>query len=383
MKLFSTLRNVLRKRTRTPAPALPLTASTIDLGSPAIARDPFPHYETLRAAGPVQFLARHDAWIVLGHDEVQSAFARPDVFSNTPYHDVDAVLLGADPPQHAPMRRIASRLLSPDVVERLSAFAESHAQSLLQPRMDLEPPMDLVNDYAGALSKAVAAQLVGFDTAAVKAIDAARAAAPDLAQYVHVLDRIAEGSAMHPRLVADGLSDAAARSVVRLFWLAATTTTERAIAHCALRLLQHDDVRRALEADRTLVPAFVEEVLRLHPPELMVPRLTTEPVTLGGALLPAGAVVHLCVAAANRDPAKFATASELQLDRPPQRHFSFGFGIHHCVGAALGRRTIETSVRTLLQHAPAFRATMPLDDVVTWCSLTASPVGQLPVELRR
>src|SRR6185436_20529580 len=68
-------------------------AATIDLAAPATARDPFPHYEALRAGGPVQFLPRHDFWIVLGHNEVGSAFSRPTLFSNRPYAEVDAVLL--------------------------------------------------------------------------------------------------------------------------------------------------------------------------------------------------------------------------------------------------------------------------------------------------
>jgi lipopolysaccharide transport system permease protein len=118
--------------------------------------------------------------------------------------------------------------------------------------------------------------------------------------------------------------------------------------------------------------------LRLHPPELMVPRVTTAAVPLGSTTIPAPALVNLCIAAATRDPVKFERASELRLDRPPQRHFAFGSGIHHCIGATLGRRTIEAAVRALL--AREVRATQPLDSVVTWCSITACPVGELQVD---
>jgi len=351
--------------------------NAIDLGAPAVARDPFPHYEALRRAGSVQYLAHHHAWIVLGYDDVHFALTHPSLFSNRPYAEVDAVLLAADPPAHTASRRIIARYFAPDAIEPLCAFAEEHAVSLLRPEMDV------VRDYSLPLSEAVAARLLGFDDAAVEAIRAAHAATPELAPYTRALDRIAERAAMYGRLRADGLGDAEVRSLIRLLWLAATTTTERVIARCVLRLLQHEDMRRTLERDPALIPGFVEEVLRLHPPELMVPRIAAEEVPLGGRTIPAGAAVYLCVAAANRDPAKFENAPALLIDRAGPRHLTFGFGIHHCVGAALGRRELATAVRTLLTRAPRFRAVTPLADIVFWSTMTANAIERLVLDTGR
>lgn len=348
------------------------TAATIDLASPAIARDPFPHYEELRRAGSVQYLPRHDAWIILGYDHVQSAFAQPQLFSNHPYAHVDAVLLAADPPEHADVRRVVSRLFSAETIERLAAFAERHAQSLLT------PAMDVVSGYAFPLTAAVAGQLLGFTEAGLSRIRAARGNFPIAMNFdpiVLAIDSAAEGSAIYERLLADGVGEPQVRSLMRLLWLAAIATTERAIAHGVLRLLRHDHARNP-----ALVVPFVEEVLRLHPPELVVPRLTTEPVVIGGSTIPAGANVYLCIAAANRDPSKFEAPSELRLDRPPSRILTFGSGIHHCVGAVLGRRVVQAAVRTLLVRAPKFRAAQPLGKLVGWCSVTASPIDRLLIE---
>ncbi|MFP5247826.1 MAG: hypothetical protein ACLGH0_14125, partial [Thermoanaerobaculia bacterium] len=126
----------------------------LDLNRPAIARDPYPHYERLRRKGPVQFLPKHDGWIVLGYDEVQSVFARPNAFSNSPYADIDPLLLGADAPAHTAARRSVMHLFSAERLERLTRFAEQHALSLLQPQMDA------VTDYARPLSEAVATELL-------------------------------------------------------------------------------------------------------------------------------------------------------------------------------------------------------------------------------
>jgi cytochrome P450 len=62
------------------------------------------------------------------------------------------------------------------------------------------------------------------------------------------------------------------------------------------------------------------------------------------------------------------------------RNLTFGSGAHHCIGATLGRRVIHAAIQTLIAHAPAFRAAQPLDDVVGWCSRTASPVARLLIE---
>jgi len=343
----------------------------IDLDAPAVALDPFPHYETLRRSGSVQFLENHDAWIVLGHDEVQTAFSLPEVFSNRPYADVDAVLLAADPPEHTAIRRIVSRHFARDVIEELEAFAAREAASLLKPRLDI------VDDYARPLSEAVAARLLGFDLDAVEKIRAAH----DFEQSVRTLDELAERTEMYRRLRDDGLADSQARSLVRLFWLASTKTTERVIAECILALLQHDGVRRAIERDPALVGPFIEEVMRLHQPEPMLRRVTTRAAQLGTATIPAGAMVYLCLAAANRDPAKYEAPAELRLGRTlPARHLTFGYGIHHCIGATLGRAVVTAALRTLLAAVPRFRAAQPLEQVTYCATMTAHFIERLLVE---
>jgi cytochrome P450 len=349
--------------------------TNVDLAAPDVARDPFPHYEKLRRAGAVQRLHKHDAWIVLGYEEVQYAFAHPEIFSNRPYSDVDAVLLAADPPRHQPVRRIVSRYFAPEVIEDVCTFAEEMAGTLLGARIDV------VRDYAQPLSDAVAARLLGLDERATSDIRAARAEAPELGPFTRALDQIAERATIYERLLGDGVGEEDARSLIRLLWLAATTTTERVIARCILRLLQHDEIRRDLQHNPR-IEAFVEEVLRLHPGELLVPRIALRDAALGNAVIPANALVHLSIAAANRDPAKFDDAASLRLDRPPCRHFTFGSGLHHCIGATLARRVVTAAVRTLLTLTPRFQAARTLDSVTYWSTMTANTVERLVLDTR-
>jgi cytochrome P450 len=357
MRLRRALRTAARivlGRMRTPTADVPLSAATIDLDTPAIAIDPFPAYDLLRASGPVHFLARHGAWIVVGHEELRAAFAMPQLLSNELYADVDAVLLAADPPEHTAIRRITSHYFSRDVIEAIGHATADAAPQLLQ-----KGRLDAVHDYAEPLSELAAAQLIGLDDDALRDVRAAGAHFADFTDYVGKLRALAHRAAMYERLRGDGLNETQARSLVALFWVASTKTTERTIAAATFRLVTHDDIRRKLMHDHAAIGSFVDEVLRLHQPEPMLRRLAKAPVELAGTTIPAGAVVYLCLAGANRDPARYERPHELRLDRGASRHLSFGHGIHHCIGATLAKVVIDAAVRALLAEGREPRLVQP------------------------
>ena len=378
MTLFARLRRKLgalamRRGNPTAAPPAPVDPSAIDLDAPEIARDPFPHYDALRAAGRVQFLEHHGAWIVLGHDEVQWAFNHPDLLSNRPYEDVDAVLLGSDPPEHTAVRRMLNPYFARDVIERLGVFAAEQAASLLRGRIDV------VAGYGRPVSESVAARLIGFEHTEVEALRDAAAHAAGFGDYMRNIDLLAHRAAMYGRLRGDGFDEPRARSLVRLFWVASTATTERVIAQCVLALLQHPGTRAAIESNPSLLAPFIEEVMRLHQPEPMLRRLATSDFDLGDAHITAGSLVYLSLAAANRDPRRYERPNELRLDRGPS-HLTFGHGIHRCIGATLGRVTIAAAMRTLLAEAPAFRAAQPLESVPHRATMMAHYIENLTIE---
>jgi cytochrome P450 len=354
--------------------AVPLSAATIDFDAPAIAVDPFPAYDLLRGSGAVHFLARHKAWIVVGHDELRAAFAMPQRLSNRPYEDVDAVLLAADPPAHTAIRRITSRYFSREVMEAIGSATGQAASRLLEQRR-----LDAVRDFAEPLSELAASQLVGLDDAALHDVRAAGAHLTDFARYVGDLRALAHRAAMYGRLRDDGLDQAQARSLVALFWVASTKTTERVIAASAFRLVRHDEVRRELQGDPGATGRFIDEVLRLHQPEPMLRRLATAPVELGGKTIPAGSMVYLCLAAANRDPARYERPHELRLDRAAGGHLSFGHGIHYCIGATLAKTVVEAAVRELLAGGREPRLAQPAESIRWQASMMVRFIESLAI----
>ncbi len=380
MRLVARLGRLLR-RSAPPAPAHGgALADRLDLSDPAVARDPFGQWEALRADGPVQHLPKSGGWIVLGYDEAREAMARPDLFSNAPYREVDAVLLGEDPPRQAEIRRLVSRHFTPDALRRLEATAARTARAMLKPELDA------VTEFSQPVSRAVAAELIGFDAATLAEIAAAAdaAATEPLPVLIAALDAFGPRAAIYRSLLRDGqglIGEAEARSLVRLLWLASNTTTERVIARAVLRLVEHPDILSTLREERTLVAPFIEEVMRLHPPEHILPRLATAEARLGGATIPAGAPVFICVGAANRDPAHFPEPETLRLDRASRRHFAFGSGIHHCVGAPLARRVVAAAIDALLDGAPNLRPLQPPGSEPWFATMTASAPARLGIGL--
>jgi cytochrome P450 len=339
-------------------------AASVDLADPKVALDPFPHYEELRRLGPVHFLPVHGWWIVLGYDEVKAAFARPDLFSSRAQTALDAVMLGVDPPDHAPVRRLASRLFASEALDRIEARAKALAGELLRPELEL------VGGFARPISTAAAADVLGLDdedrAAFLHAAGRDGGGAIPFMETIPLIQGVAHRARPFHRFMAEAepsLSEEQARSLVTIIWLAAIDTTERLIANSALRLIEDGTMFGRIKAEPALLRPFLAEVTRLNPSEHLVPRIALAPARIGGVEIPAGATVQLCVSAANRDPAQFERPAELWLERPPAKNFCFGHGVHQCIGGPLARRVVAAAIDTLIRRSTDLRPLQPLDRI--------------------
>lgn len=344
--------------------ARPVSAATLGLTESASGTNLFESYEALRKTGLVHQLGGGSgAWIVLGYEDVQRALADSERFSSrVPSLAVtDPVLLGNDPPEHTVMRRIVAAYFSTEANARRVSLAESAAEELLQ-RVMRGGEFDAVHDFANPLSDMIAGDLVGLDAESVATLYEPTLAAgggtmPLYANLKEPLAALAPRSTLYAAL-REEVDEPAAQSLLRLLWISAKTP-RRSIALAILLLLEHPHVREAIATDPQLLGAFVDEALRLRPPAHVLPRITTADVELGGKLIRRGSTVHLCLAAANRDPARFARPAELRLDRSPNPHLSFGAGVHRCVGGPLGRQQVIAALRALFRVAPNFHAVQP------------------------
>jgi cytochrome P450 len=329
-----------------PAPGADRAAS-FSFDDPRSTHAPFAAFEDLRRDGEVHFLPRHGHWIVLGHDSVKEALARPDAFSSRPQEQVDSVLIGADPPRHEKPRRIVARFLTGTATAGLAADARTDAASLVR------PAFDLVGDFAVPLARAAAARLVGLEAREVAAV----LTAPDLslpaAEMTSGSRALLERSRLFGVLLGEAHGDfnsAAASSLVRLLCRAATETTERLIVRAGAAWLAEAGLREEVARDPSAMAAFIEEIARLFPPEPNVVRLTTSATSLAGTQIPENAHVFLSLLAANRDPKRFDQPERLRLDRGRSAHLAFSGGPHQCIGAGLGRQLAAAALACLAEH---------------------------------
>ena len=121
-----------------------------------------------------------------------------------------------------------------------------------------------------------------------------------------------------------------------------------------LALLNYRDSLNALVADKSLIPAAMEETLRYDSPVQGLVRVVKQDVELLGQLLPAGDVVMCMLGAANRDPARYTDPEIFDIQREETRHLSFGHGIHFCLGAPLARLEASIAYDSLLTRFTSF-----------------------------
>jgi cytochrome P450 len=141
---------------------------------------------------------------------------------------------------------------------------------------------------------------------------------------------------------------------VNLLAGAGNETTSRLIGWTGKVLAQHPDQLRELASDRGLVPNAIEELLRFESPSPVQARHVTKDVEHYGRLVPAGSVMLLLTASANRDERKFPEADRFDIHRDIDHHLAFGYGVHFCLGAALARLEGRVALEEVLKRFPTW-----------------------------
>jgi cytochrome P450 len=178
----------------------------------------------------------------------------------------------------------------------------------------------------------------------------------------------------------EALTDAELMGFLFLLLVAGLETTVHLLSHSALVLSERPDVLARLRADSSLIPRFVEEVLRYEPPTHVAMRLTTAETELCGVRLAPGTPVVLLLASACRDESVYPDAGRFDLDREGPQNMPFGHGIHFCLGAPLARLEARLALEALLaRFGGVFRDVGP----VRWnLSLAVRGPAVLPLTLQ-
>ncbi|WP_432824818.1 cytochrome P450 family protein [Dactylosporangium sp. CA-092794] len=364
--------------------------------------NPHPVYAALRQEAPVHPVTLPNGieiWLVTRYTDCKAALADPRLSKRQGAGDnarkLDAAvrnpltrhLLANDPPDHTRLRRLVSKAFTTRRVEALRPRVQGLSAALIAPLRE-QDTANLVEDYAVHLPIQVICELLGVPvqdqtdfrrwtsvmvSATVSGAGIAEASAAFVGYLLQLIARKRTSPAddLLSALIAtrdegDRLSEDELTSMAFLLLLAGHETTVNLIGNGMYTLLTQPDAHRRLREDPALIPAAVEEFLRMESPvETATSRTATEPVTYGGVTVPAGAMVAISLLSADRDPDRFPSPDSFELDRPDNQHLAFGYGIHYCLGAPLARLEALIAFTDLLAAFPKMRLAVPPEEL-TW-----------------
>ncbi len=340
---------------------------------PAFLDSPWEFYRWLREHHPVWRDPASGAFLISRFQDVWDISANWQQFPSEPAAGHREHFASMDPPQHDRHRAKVARLFTPRAIRSLRDSIASRCRSLLEP-LDGRAAFDFVGCYGELLPNLVISELVGvppdvdgeFRERALALAEAA--GTPGYTTAMTALEETAQGvvDGTHPPVPggiadqllhddADALSLAEMVGLVTNLVLAGTDTVTHLLGSAAVRLDGDPALRERLQRQPELIPAAVEELLRLESPAQVLFRHLPHDVDLHGVRLPAGSDVRLMWGAANRDEREFPEPDRFDLDRRAARHLAFGHGLHFCLGASLARLEAAETLRLVVPLLARYR----------------------------
>lgn len=352
-------------------------------------------FRDLRSRCPV---AHSDAWggfwALTRHKDVARAAADFDTFTTTVQNVVPKVAftgrrppLHLDPPEHTPYRRALAPLLTEKRVSRYRADIERICDELLD-AMVAKRGGDICAEYSAWMPIKVFAIWMNLSpkkveelaqvgrryNIAVQSNDMESTKETSLVLYDLAREIVADRKAapMDPkedatsallatRVDGEPLPDEMIIGTVRQVLVVGIIAPTVMIGSIAVHLSRDRALQDKLRADTSLVPAAVDEFLRLYTPYRGFARTAVKDVEIGGRTIPEGEPIALVYASANRDEDVFEDAEIFQLDRPNMKEsVAFGRGPHMCVGAALARLELQVALERLLTRTRGFSVSGPI-----------------------
>lgn len=401
-----------------------------DIVSAEFKADPFPFYAQLRQQAPVfraKITGRKNprpsqiVWLVTRYQDVVDllrderflknkrtalsgqpskamwipAFARP----------LEKNMLDLDPPDHRRLRNLVQLAFTPKQIQRLENRIEEIADQLISD-MAQQSSADLLKQFALPLPLTVICELLGvpakdqhkFHHWTAKILGAPSGwnmirAIPSLMALLRYLRKLFNDKRSDPQddlmsalvqVESDGdqLSSDELTGMAFLLLVAGHETTVNLIATGMLELLQARDQFEILSAQPDLIDSAIEELLRFASPvETSTERYAREDLTLHDVQIRKGDMTLGVLASANRDSDEFDNPDQLDITRSPNRHLSFGHGIHFCLGASLARLESRIAFAKLLRRFPGLQLSVPRHQLRWRSAFVLRGLESLPVKL--
>ena len=359
--------------------------------SPDFGRDPQPTYAQMRALSPMR--VEGAGVIVATRGDVDEVLRHPELFSSAGevgrLGNVRPIIpIEVDPPDQKKFRKLLDPLFAPKRVKLLEDSIERIVNELID-GLEGHAQIDFVKQFSVPFPSQVFLALLGLPVEelprflrwkdgiirpfhvlgkpqsdpAVVAYQA-ETGAQIYAYFNEELDRreaLTERSEdllthfLEAEVDGDRMSREDILDICFLFIIAGLDTVSSSLENFFVYLAQHPAVRAQLVSDPSLVPAFVEELLRTETPVMLVSRQVTQDTVINNCPVKKDEKVFVFLGAANTDEAEFPDPLEVRWDREANRHIAFGGGIHRCLGSHLARLELRTALRVWHSRIPDYR----------------------------
>ena len=322
-------------------------------------------------------LLPHEEWTLFDFNSVFGAFRDDELFGSEQYNNTIGLvfgptILGMHGKQHHDHRSLISKAFRQSALERWEPAVIDPISDHLVDEIKDDGSADLITAVTLEFPTRVTAELLGlpeedldlfrrlsFDLISIYIdIDAGLNASVALQAYFQekVDQRRTKmtndiiGDLVGAEIDGEKLTDEAIISFLRLLLPAGLETTFRSSSNLLYLLLTHPEQLEAVQRDRDLIPAAIEEGVRYETPLVSVPRTTTSEVEINGVPIGKGAQVNLCMGSANRDETRWPNADVFDIHRTRRAHVSFAGGIHSCLGMHLARVETRAMLNSLFDR---------------------------------
>lgn len=346
----------------------------ISLSSLSFCQNPYETYSELKKKGNIHYIENNNTFLIIGYNEIKDILINTEIFSSEGENSFDSFLLNCDPPKHTLHRQIlkgvnglfsqerirnlyhqndliCKRLinsLNKDSFDLINHFAQPYSTAVILNLLEIENVSEIITDWT---YKSVSNSTIHHQ---LKAHNAWHKVEPLVLKLVEETlkksNKTGLSEILNHKQAPDYFNIETMVHLTKVLLVGGNETTPNLIGSVWYFLQKNREYIEIAKNSKENLVQIINEILRLEAPTQIIHRISKKDTIVNGVHIPANSLISLAIGAGNRDAGYFENPNEFILDRKNKKNLSFGYGAHHCIGAALSKQETEIAVSNLLEQ---------------------------------